>query len=63
MRTSTESAQAMAQRIMTDPAASYWLKRAVDDAMRRDCCDALNDAETLVALLTKACDDPMDALP
>ncbi len=63
MRTETESAQAMATRIMNDPSASYWLKRAVDDAMHRDCCDALSDAETLVALLTKACDDPMGALP
>lgn len=59
MTTRTESAQAMATRIMNDPTASFWLKKAVDACMRRDCCDALNDAEVLVELLTKVANDAM----
>lgn len=36
-----------AAAILSDPAASYWLKDAVRAALDRDVCDALNDAEAL----------------
>lgn len=59
MGRSTESAQAMAVRIMNDPTASFWLKKAVDAVMHRDCVDAANDAEALLALCNKLCADPI----
>lgn len=37
--------------ILNDPAASYWLKDALRSATRRDIVDAINDAETLLAIL------------
>lgn len=37
--------------ILNDPSASYWLKNALRSATRRDIVDALNDAETLLAIL------------
>jgi len=38
--------------VLADPCTSYWLKDALRSATRRDIIDALNDAETLVDLLT-----------
>ena len=38
-------------RILRDPAASHWLKNALQAAARRDPVDALADAECLVRLL------------
>jgi hypothetical protein len=38
--------------VLADPCASYWLKDALRSAVRRDIVDAINDAETLVSLLT-----------
>jgi len=37
--------------ILNDPSASYLLKNALRSATRRDIVDALNDAETLLAIL------------
>jgi hypothetical protein len=37
--------------VLADPAASYWLKDALCSAVRRDIVDAVNDAETLLAIL------------
>jgi hypothetical protein len=38
--------------VLADPCASYWLKDALRSAVRRDIVDAINDAETLVSVLT-----------
>jgi len=37
--------------VLADPCASYWLKDALRSAVRRDIIDAINDAETLLAIL------------
>jgi hypothetical protein len=39
------------ETIIQDPAASYWLKAALEKALTRDPVDALGDAEILVAAL------------
>lgn len=40
-----------AQTVLADPAASYWLKSAIEAALARDPVDALNDALVLAAVL------------
>jgi len=44
------------QPVLDDPAASFWLKRAITEAVRRDPADAANDAEFLAKLLSKRFD-------
>lgn len=39
------------EEIINDPASSFWLKEAIGKCLERDPVDALNDAETLVAVL------------
>lgn len=39
------------EQILNDPACSFWLKEALEKSLSRDPVDALNDAETLVAVL------------
>ena len=39
--------------VLTDPAASYWLKDALRAACGRDVVDVANDAELLSKLLSK----------
>ena len=41
------------QSILDDPAASYWLKNAVNTALDRDPVDAVNDAEVLLEVLKR----------
>lgn len=41
------------QKVIDSHAASYWLKAALKDALKRDPVDALNDAEYLVDLLNE----------
>lgn len=41
----------IAQELLTDPAASSWLKSALQGALARDPVDALNDALALAAAL------------
>jgi hypothetical protein len=36
---------------LNNPTVSYWLKRAIEDNLDRDCIDALRDAEDLVSIL------------
>ena len=38
-------------RILTDSSASYWLKQAIKDMLKRDALDAVCDAECLAELL------------
>ena len=45
------ASDAVIAEVLTDPAASAWLKSALRDALRRDPVDALNDALLLAALL------------
>ncbi len=40
-------------RAIADPAASFWLKKALRSAMGRDCVDAYRDAGRLLALLER----------
>lgn len=40
-----------AAAILSDPAASYWLKDALRAALARDAADALNDAQALAVAL------------
>jgi hypothetical protein len=44
-------------RILADPAASFWLKNALRSALSRDPVDAANDAEVLARLLVKRCQE------
>jgi hypothetical protein len=37
--------------VLRDPCSSYWLRNALKSAIDRDCVDAVNDAELLLALL------------
>ena len=43
------------EKILADPAASFWLKRAVRSALSRDPVDAANDADVLARLLESRC--------
>ena len=42
-------------RVLGDPAASFWLKRTLLSALTRDPVDAANDAEMLFHLLDEWC--------
>jgi hypothetical protein len=46
-----QSASPTADDILTDPAASDWLKSSLQSAVARDPVDALNDALVLAAAL------------
>ena len=37
--------------LLSDPAASFWLKQALQDCLQRDPADALNDALALAGVL------------
>lgn len=39
------------EQILNDPASSFWLKESLEKSLSRDPVDALNDAETLLAVL------------
>jgi hypothetical protein len=43
------------KRVLTDPAASFWLKDAIEKNLKRDPVDAANDAEVLCDLLEERC--------
>ena len=42
--------------IINDPCSSFWLKAALETALKRDPVDAANDAELLYEILSKRCD-------
>ena len=48
---STPIAAPGVEHVLSDPAASHWLKAAVRDSMERDPTDALNDALALAGVL------------
>ena len=41
------------QRVLQDPAASFWLKGAITSALQRDPVDALRDAQVLTGILER----------
>jgi hypothetical protein len=43
------------EQIVDDPAASFWLKSALCEALTRDPVDAANDAEVLAQVLDQRC--------
>jgi uncharacterized protein (DUF983 family) len=43
------------EQIVDDPAASFWLKNALCEAITRDPVDAANDAEVLAQVLDQRC--------
>jgi hypothetical protein len=48
---STPLADPAAEEVLSDPAASNWLKRALCDSLERDPVDALNDVLALAGIL------------
>jgi hypothetical protein len=44
-----------AETVLTDPAASVWLRAALRSALVRDPVDAANDAEVLARVLDARC--------
>ncbi|NMY13414.1 hypothetical protein HBO38_34330 [Pseudomonas veronii] len=49
------------QAVLSNPETSYWLKSSLENALHRDCVDAANDAELLHDLLTRRCDEALNA--
>jgi hypothetical protein len=49
-RRESPAKQTEIERVLSDPAASIWLKKALGAAMSRDPVDAINDAEILSRL-------------
>jgi hypothetical protein len=43
------------EQVLADPAASSWIKQALQSALPRDPVDAANDAEVLARLLDSRC--------
>lgn len=43
--------------VMSDQGASCWVKTALESALKRDPVDAVNDAEFLLAVLTRRLDN------
>lgn len=42
--------------VIASPVTSFWLRKALEDALTRDCVDAANDAEVLSEILARRCD-------
>ena len=49
--------QVSVQQILGDPAASVWIKTALQWALARDPVDAANDAEVLAEVLRRRCEE------
>ena len=47
------TAEISADRILADPSASRWLKRAVIELLQRDPVDAATDAEVLMGVMER----------
>ncbi|POA78598.1 hypothetical protein [Pseudomonas sp. DP16D-R1] len=50
------------REVLNSPVASNWLKEALGKALERDCVDAANDAEVLMDLLNKRCEEAFKGL-
>ncbi len=48
---SLAAADAYIEEVKADPACSFWLRKALDQALERDPVDAANDAEALSMIL------------
>lgn len=49
------AARSEIERVLSDPAVSFWLKEALGSALARDPVDAAIDAEVLFRLLDERC--------
>ena len=47
--------------VLADPAASYWLKTALQSSLCRDPVDAAHDSDVLARLLGRRCDEILSA--
>jgi hypothetical protein len=47
--------------VLADPAASYWLKGALQSSLCRDPVDAARDSDVLARLLGRRCDEILSA--
>jgi hypothetical protein len=50
------------QAVLNAPCTSAWLRQALETALKRDCVDAVNDAERLTELLSARFDRVLGAL-
>jgi hypothetical protein len=48
-------------KVLADPAASFWLKAALRSALCRDPVDAAHDSQILAQLLEQRCDAILSA--
>jgi len=47
--------------VLADPAASLWLKRALQSSLSRDPVDAASDSNVLARMLERRCDEILSA--
>jgi hypothetical protein len=47
----TPLAESRVEELLADPAASHWLKQALQTSLKRDPVDALNDSLALAGIL------------
>lgn len=47
--------------VLADPAASFWLKTALQSSLCRDPVDGAHDSEVLARLLGRRCDEILSA--
>ena len=47
--------------VLADPAASLWLKRALQPSLSRDPVDAARDSDVLARMLERRCDEILSA--
>lgn len=47
--------------VLADPAASFWLKRALQSSLCRDPVDAAHDSDVLARLLGRRCGEILSA--
>ena len=45
--------------VLCDPSATYWLKKALQECVKRDACDAAADAELLGRILRQRANDAL----
>jgi hypothetical protein len=49
------------EEVLADPAASFWLKTALQSSLCRDPVDAAHDSDVLAKLLGRRCDEMLPA--